>query len=496
MGVVGKQGILNSITNYVGVVLGFVNKTLLFPVLLLREEVGLIELLLGGMVIGAEVSQFGVTKLILRFFPYYYQHPQREKAFIGMVLTYAIGGFVLFCIAFGLLYPVLLPMFQANAPLFAEHLYMIPYLVLAFTAYRVLNSLSQSLLKSVVPNFLQQILLRLGLTVLLLIYWGEWIDLDQMLWGIVGVYFVPPILVLIYLLWLNKLPFSLETSLWGTKAFRVMSVFAFYAILSDLVLVLVNKLDIVMLASLAGEDYAGVYSNAFYLALLVAIPYRALGAVVNPLFARKARERNYDEIEVLYRKTALNNLLLGGLVLVGIWANLDNYYRLTPNLAQYVGGAMAIRWLTFGILINIFIGSQRAIIINTRFFRFDLYSNLVILTLVCLGNYFLIPLYLETGAAITTSMGLILYNLIGLAYLWQKLRIHPFQWKLVQIGVLIAVMMAFGLLMPSLANVYLDILLRSALIVLLYVSAAYFFRLSEDASGMLEGFLKRLRRKP
>ncbi|MEL7338867.1 MAG: hypothetical protein AAGM67_00170, partial [Bacteroidota bacterium] len=66
MGVVGKQGILNSITNYVGVILGFVNKTLLFPAILLREEVGLIELLLAGMVLGAEISQFGVTKLILR----------------------------------------------------------------------------------------------------------------------------------------------------------------------------------------------------------------------------------------------------------------------------------------------------------------------------------------------------------------------------------------------------------------------------------------------
>ncbi|MEL7534611.1 MAG: hypothetical protein AAFN10_25110, partial [Bacteroidota bacterium] len=103
MGVVGKQGIINSITNYVGVILGFINKTLLFPVFLLKEEVGLIELLLAGMVMGAEVSQFGVTKLILRFFPYYYKHPQREKAFVGMVLTYAVLGFVLFCLSFVLL---------------------------------------------------------------------------------------------------------------------------------------------------------------------------------------------------------------------------------------------------------------------------------------------------------------------------------------------------------------------------------------------------------
>lgn len=495
MGVVGKQGIINSITNYVGVILGFINKTLLFPVFLLKEEVGLIELLLAGMVMGAEVSQFGVTKLILRFFPYYYKHPQREKAFVGMVLTYAVLGFCLFCLGFVLLYPILVPMFQENAPLFAEHLYMIPYLVLAFTAYRVLNSISQSLLKSVVPNFLQQILLRLGLMILLLVYWGGWIDLDQMLWGIVGVYFVPPIMVLIYLLWLNKLPFSFKTSLWGTKAFRVMAVFALYAILSDLVLILVNKLDIAMLASLAGEDYAGVYSNAFYLALLVAIPYRALGAVVNPLFARHAREKSYEEIKDLYHKTALNNLLLGGLVLVGIWANLDNYYRLTPNLAQYVGGANAIRWLTFGILVNIFIGSQRAIIINTRYFRFDLYSNLGVLALVCLGNYLLIPDLLETGAAITTCCGLILYNVAGLVYLWYKLKIHPFQWKLIRIAGLIAVVMTVGLLIPRLENVYLDILYRSVTIVLIYASASLYFRLSEDASVMIDGFLKKWRKK-
>ncbi|MEL6594041.1 MAG: polysaccharide biosynthesis C-terminal domain-containing protein, partial [Bacteroidota bacterium] len=408
---------------------------------------------------------------------------------------YALLGYGIFLLGFLILYPMLVSTFSQNAPLFADHLYMIPFMVLGFTAFRVLNSLSQSLLKSVVPNFAQQIFLRLGVTICLLLYWPNLIGLEAMLWGIVASYLVSALVVLVYLLWLDKFPFSLETSLWGTKAFKVMAIFAIYAILSDLVLVLVNKLDIAMLASLVGEEYAGVYSNAFYLALLVAIPYRALGAVLNPLFARKAREKSYEEIQTLYRKAALNNLLLSGLVMVGIWANLDNYYRITPNLAQYIGGKSAVALLSIGILVNVFIGPQRAIIINTRYFRFDLYSNLIVLSLVCLGNYLLIPRYFETGAAITTASGLILYNLIGMMYLWRKLGIHPFQWALVKILVLIGFCLGVGLSIPPLENVYLDILLRSGAILIPYLGASYFFRLSEDASEMLDQAIKKLRLK-
>ncbi|MDX2285193.1 MAG: lipopolysaccharide biosynthesis protein [Bacteroidia bacterium] len=487
MGIVIRQSLRNVLYTYFGVVLGMVNKLILFNAWLTKEQFGLTELLITFMVLGSELSQLGVTRIVLRFFPYYHRDPEAEGQFVWFVSLYTLAGFLLATLLLWLGQPWIQSVYQENSPLFSgAYAYIFP-IILAYTLQRFLTSLSQSLLKSVVPTFALHVGLRVAQMALILIYHFGWIGFTDFLNGYVVSEFIPGLLILGYLLWLRRLRFRTGLHRVRRRMMRIMTGYGLFSSLGEMTTILVNRVDLLMIGWLIGEATVATYAVAYYISTLIQMPARSINAIAVPILAKHLKNNELSEVASLYYKSAINNLILGGWVMIGIWVNLDNLFMLSPKHASGEGAAI---FLGLASLINVATGLNHGIIVNSRHYRFQLYANLLLLGLVIGSNFLLIPLMQETGAAIATALSVLAYNALCCWYVWVKYRMQPFDGQTLKTAALIAAVLLIGLALPQMGHPLLDLVLRSALVTLLYVPAALALGLSADFNQAVLGLWK------
>ncbi|MDX2246219.1 MAG: polysaccharide biosynthesis C-terminal domain-containing protein [Bacteroidia bacterium] len=489
MGIVQRQSIQNTIYTYLGVILGWLNKSLLFYQWLTESQYGLIELLMTFMVLGSEFSQLGITKVILRFFPYFYEKRDKEGKFMFFITLYSVIGFAAICLILLLIKPFIVAQYGPKSPLFAsEYVYIYP-LILSYTLYRVLSTLSQSLLKTVVPAMAYNVALRIPQTLLIILFHYDYLTFRGFLNGMTLSFFVPVVIIGVYLIRLNQLRFSSGFDWMKGRIGRIMLNYGWYSSLGEMTNLLVGKVDILMLGWLVGEKVVATYAVAFYIAVLIQMPARSIRSITIPLIANHTKSRRPDLILELYQKTAITNLVVAALVFVGIWVNIDSFFALLP---KYSDGRSAVILLGIGSLFNIITGLHRPIIVNSRYYRFDLYSNILLFIFVVVTDYVLIPPYGATGAALATAVSLFLYNGIGCLFVYLKFQMQPFTIKTLLNIAVMAVVLIMGLNLPSTGNHLLDIFVRSGVVTVVYLPLIFWLKISPDINKMMVDILKKV----
>ncbi len=491
MGIVRRQSLWNLIFTYGGVGLGYVNKLILFSFFLTRDEFGVVELLLTFMVLGSEFSRLGSSRLISRFFPFFKNSPERAGAITFFTAIYTLIGYAFIAVIFLIIQPWLAGMYMANAPLFAANLKWVLPMIGAFTLYSVLNTFSQSSLVSVFPVFVWQILLRLMHLVLILGYGYFHLSFDVFLLFYVLSHFACVLIILGYMLFSRLLAWQWNMSAIPKRFRKIMLTYGGYSTLTDSINVLLDKVDIAMLGLLIGEAVAGSYAVAYYIAIVILIPSRAMNSILIPLVSLRAKERNYAEIAVLYKKSSINNLILGGLFYIGIIVNLTPFFELAP---KHASGKWSVVILGAALMYNAITSINRLIIINSRLFRFEFFTNLLLLVLAVFSNWLLIPKFGATGAAWATFITIVMINSLTTWYVYHKFQMSPFTRKTL-IGLLLMVAALFiTLAIPMPFSPIIEMVLRSGVVTLLFGVPVLGLKLSPDLNEMLENILKRVRR--
>jgi O-antigen/teichoic acid export membrane protein len=142
-------------------------------------------------------------------------------------------------------------------------------------------------------------------------------------------------------------------------------------------------------------------------------------------------------------------------------------------------------------------GVNGEIILQSRYYRFNLISVAMLAVLIIGTNYIFIPLYGINGAAFATALSVFLYNIIKFLFLWIKFRMQPFSVKTIFIVLIAGVTFFAASLVPAPKDEFittvLNILFRSAVITCLFVSLTYAFQVSEDANNLARLGLEKLR---
>ena len=100
MGIVKRNSITITILSYLGIVVGYVNKILLFPNFLSEEQVGLANILVSMAVMYAQFSAMGINSTIVKFFPFFRTPDRRHNGFFFWTALGVSLGFVLFTTLF------------------------------------------------------------------------------------------------------------------------------------------------------------------------------------------------------------------------------------------------------------------------------------------------------------------------------------------------------------------------------------------------------------
>jgi O-antigen/teichoic acid export membrane protein len=490
VGIIKQQSIINSIIIYIGIGLGFVTTIYLYPNILEPEEYGLTRLLLSISFVFTQFAHLGMKNIAIKFFPYFENPDKKHNGFLFLTLIVPMIGFIIF-LGFTFLFDDFIAgYYQSSSALFSDYYWYLIPLVFGILYFEVLNSYVRARLHSVPGSIISEIILRLLSIILLLLFFWEVIDFRLFMIGFTASYIAQPVLLVVFLIIKNEFFLKPDFSYLKSTLIKRMSNYGLFVVLGGVTTLVVNNIDIIMLGSLSGLTDTGIYAIAFYIGSVISVPQRSIGKIAPSLIAKHLKEKNLAEVKRIYKSSSINQLVPGFLLFIGVVANIENLNEILPE--AYSGAAWVIIIIGFSKLLDMAAGVNGNIILNSEYYRFDLVSMIFLVFFSVTLNYWLIPIYGITGAAIATASSLFLYNLIKGIYVWIKFRMQPLSPKILIVLVLSVVILWCSLQIDRIGNLYLDIAIRSISILILYSTGILAFNVSEEVNKIWADIKKKI----
>ncbi len=485
MGIIQRQGILGTIASYIGVFIGMFNVLWLYPKFLHPEEIGLIRGLTDAASIIVPLLVLGVPPMCIRYFPMFKNEARQHYGLLTFMLLVPIMGFTLFTGLFYFSLDWLHGFSQKKSALFSEYLYLLPMLCFFMMYYSVLESYSRSLHKIAVPVLINESLVRLGVTIIVLLYAAGWVNRSSWLTIYVAIYGVAMLLIGLYIKSLGQwfVPFSIDKVI--RNKVPEMANYAFFVLLGSVGAMMVGKIDSLMVIKLSGLSDGGVYSIALFIGTVIEIPRRVLSQISAPLVARQIANHQWQELAHLYQRVSINQTLAGLLLILCIWANIDNLFALMPNGQLYSAGKYVVLFIGLAKLIDMSTSINNEIITLSKYYRYHLLMMLFLVSLTIIGNLLLIPRLGITGAALATLITLFAFNLLKYIFIWVTMKMQPFTLQTGVAFLVAGIVFAVHFIVPFLFNVWLDLFLRSLIVGGLFTGTILLLHISPDANRIV-----------
>jgi O-antigen/teichoic acid export membrane protein len=240
------------------------------------------------------------------------------------------------------------------------------------------------------------ILLTLGVTMVTFVIGGIWLYR----------LFPPPVI---------RVPSVYKTKSWLAYAFPML-------LFSGLQLVN-SYTDIIMIGSMMGSEFTGIYSAASRISLLVTFGLMAANSVVAPVISELHSLKMHQELQQIITLAARGAFVFT--IIVGIFITIAGPYLLSFFGSAFIKGYPALLILLLGQTVSAVSGSVGLIMNFTgyhvqaaRIFGLSAILNIVF-------NTILIPFYGIIGAAIATATTTALWNIIMVIYVTSRLRLNP-----------------------------------------------------------------------
>ena len=441
MGVIAKQSIKGALANYLGVLIGAVTTFFVVTDLLTQEEIGLTRVMVDAAMLFAGLAQLGTNASILRFYPRFKDPEHRDHGFFGWTLILPFIGFTVIAVLFFVFKADIVAYYAKDAPMLVDYVYLLLPLTFFVLYMTVFETNASVLLHIALPKFVREVVIRLLNLAAYLLYGHHVISLDLFVILFCSSWAVATLINFFYLLSLGRISFRLDWQFVDKGLLREVGVYTLF--MTATVLAGNIKLFNSLFLAKEGLKLAGIYTIACYIANVVEIPYRSLGAISSPIISQAVADGDTAEVNCLGQQVSLHQLLVACMLLFFIWINLTPLFAIIPNGEQYVSGMGVVLFLGIANILN----STLCIATNIlNFSKHYSYSLLFIslLTAAAIGlNLWLIPLLGVTGSACATLLAYIIYFVPLLTLLWSKLRITLFSRK--QLWVVLFTLALFGL---------------------------------------------------
>jgi len=495
MGIVIRQSLKGTLVTYLGVLVGFVNTLWLYPKILSPDEIGLFRTLIDGAYIFVVLAQLGSSNICIKYFPFFRNKEEQHGGFLFYLMSIALIGFILVLLSLLVFQESILGLFLEKSPvLFDYKIFVIP-LILILLFQTVFDSYTQSQLRIVYPKFLKEVLTRIFFSVAVILVYLEITDLQGFIIATVITYAAILFLQIVYVSHLGHLFLRPNFKIFQSDLFKDMAIFGFYMFMGSGAGLIVNKIDTIMISSLAGLESTGIYSIAFFIGVFIELPRRSLASITGPLIAEAWKNDDLPEIQRIYTKSSDNLLLIGLFLFIGVWLNIDSLFSLIPNSEIYSQGKYVVLFIGIAKIINLSLGNNGEIITNSRYYRWNIFLVPGLAALTVGTNLWLIPRYGINGAAFATLLSYFVYGVFRFLIAWKKLRIQPFSINTLKSLAIFIIVLLVGGLVPRSGLAIFDIIITSVTITLLYGALVLFLKPSPDIDQLAKSFISKFLRR-
>lgn len=500
MGIIIRQSIKNSIVSYAGVVIGTVNVLFLYNQFLSQEQLGFYATLTSMPLVFASFAQLGMPHVTVRFFSHFADPDRKHNGFFVFLLTVPLIGFLVFALLYLLGKGLFFQIYATNSPLLGHYYYYFLFFTGLVMYQSVLESYARVHLRIVVPAIVRELFLKLSNSALAILYGFQIISFNQLIIGLLVVYLAAVILLFFYIAWLGRLYWQVDFSFIKKPIFSEMMQYGSWVLLGGASATLVPHIEKMMLPAYPnGMDNTAVFDIASKIALVIAIPRNAIAQISSPLLAESLKNNNMAHIDEIYKKSSLNLLIIGAFLFLGIWCNIDGIFQLIPKSDIYSKGKWVVLFFGLGKLIDMATGLNSEIIMNSRYYRWDLFFYVLLTVMLLISNYILIPLYSYNGAAFASLVSLACYNAMKFGFIKYRFQLTPFTLGTLKVVGLFVFTYALTQLLPTFTGSFsanlLSILLTSVVIFIVFGGGIWWSGVSEDGNRTVKQIWKKLKAK-
>lgn len=449
MGVIIRQSIKGTVVNYIGILIGFVTTFFILTHYLSTEEVGLTRALLDIAILFSGLAQLGTTSSMMRYYPYFKDEEKKDHGVFFWSVIIPIVGFIIFLAVFFLCKDWVISKYEKNAPLLVNYYYFVIPLAFFMLYMSVFEVNSNVLMRIAVPKLIREVVIRALLLLGYLLFGFHYLSLDGLVIWFCATYGMATLLNVIYLLSLKRISFKPDWAHLTPQLKKDFLLYTLFLITAALAGNITPTLSTLFVSAEMGLAYTGIYAIANYIATVVEIPYRSLGAITQPQIAQAVKDNDIATANSLSQKVSLHQLLAGSFIFLMIWINIDLAFQILPNGEQYALGKWVVFILAFSRLFNSSFSIGTSVLGYSRYYYMSLVFSFILAGVAILLNIMLIPALGMEGSALSNLISYLVYYLLLLSLVRWKIGTSPFSMQQLKVVVVVGAFFLLNLAWKS-----------------------------------------------
>ena len=496
MGIVLKQSFRNTIIIYGAFLIGGINTIVFYPRFLESEFYGMVTFLLSASNLIMPLTAFGIQYTIVKFYSSYETKEQKDKflssvIFLPLFIALPIGFLWDYC------HEWIMNKVTKENQIIESYTFSIYLIAVACAYFELFYSWTKVQLQTIFGNVLKELWNRVVVLILLVAVFLGVITKVEFIFYLTVAYILRAFVMMFYAfsMYFPKFYFKFPDN------YLEVLKYSGYIILAGSAGAILLDIDKIMIPGKDAIEKAAYYSVAVFIGSFIEAPSRAMTQILQPLTSKSLNEFNTREVESLYKKSSINLLLVGGLFFLLVNCGVGELFKLMEDKG-YAGGEYVVLMISFAKLYTMFLGSNGAIINNSKFYKVALPLALGMSLLVYfLNTFFYYTLNIGTdGLALATLITLLIFNTVKLWFVHQKFTITPFTentWKMILI-----IMVLFGAfyfwdfsvpeveILEFKITPLINIALKSILITVTYVYIVLKLKISNEIGQLLKKYYK------
>lgn len=435
MSQIKKRSIKAVIWIFSGFAVGAINMLLFTNKLWFQpQEFGLTNSLREVGLLVAAISTFGLTSVVVKFFPYYQDNLEpKQNDLLTLAFKYSLIGFVLTSILLYCMQGLVIKKFETNSPLLVDFFYYTLPMGFLILIYNLLESHAYCYNKGVLLNFLKEFALRFYITTIIILKLFGIIDFQAFITLFVLQYaFIITILAVI-LKREGRLIFSFEQSRISVKFRKKIFAMMFFTAMVIIVAVLRSTIDTLVLASRLNLEKTAVFALSTYVVSFLQAPFRSVVSITTPILSRAWKEKNYHEIFKIYKQSSINLLTYALLVFSCILLNFETAIETFGMDTVYLEGKGIVIITGIVAIIETGTGVNAQIIGTSTYWKFELWTSVLLTILIIPLSYIFTVHYGIIGPALASLISFSIYNTIRFWFLKTKFNMQPFTTKTMEV---------------------------------------------------------------
>jgi len=466
MGSIRKQGITNTIISYTGVCIGFLNLLILQPFMLSPEEFGLTRILYSATLLIGTIFPVGLNFLTIKFFPKFKNKENGHNGYFGLLLLMAFIGFVLIgALIFSCKYYILKK--YDSSPLFTEYFYYVFPIAFCVGFTSIITGYCNALFKTSVPTFLNDVYLRLFVTIIVTAYYLKIISFPLFIMLFASSYAIQLVALLAYVKFLKALNLKINWAFFRAQHIPEIAKYTIFLALASFASIGIRNIDVMMVGSYINLDAVAVYSLGMTVGSLIEVPVLALGKIADSKISDAIQRNDMHMVKQVYNKSVEYLILIGGILFVLLFANIAEIVTFLPT--KYHEAKWVVIIISFSALVNMATGVNTSIIYYSSKYVIGTYLLFAMILISVVLNILLIPVYAIEGSAAATAIAMILYNIAKFLLIKKHFGLQPYNLHVIKIFLVIITTFGAGYFFPSFGDKITLIAIRTAALAVLFL---------------------------